>query len=107
MVSVARYTTLCLISIKSAEDIMAMHIQWQDSFFFVCFLFFVFCFLFFFVLFFFFFFFFVCFLFFVLFCFVLFCFCFYFVLFYFFFDISVSFGSSIDLINYMVNYGPT
>ena len=83
MVSVARYTTLCLISIKSAEDIMAMHIQWQDSFFFVCFLFFV------------------------LFCFVLFCFCFYFVLFYFFFDISVSFGSSIDLINYMVNYGPT
>ena len=87
MVSVARYTTLCLISIKSAEDIMAMHIQWQDSFFFVCFLFFVFCF--------------------VLFCFVLFCFCFYFVLFYFFFDISVSFGSSIDLINYMVNYGPT
>ena len=70
MVSVARYTTLCLISIKSAEDIMAMHIQWQDSFF-------------------------------------LFCFCFYFVLFYFFFDISVSFGSSIDLINYMVNYGPT
>ena len=84
MVSVARYTTLCLISIKSAEDIMAMNIQWQDSFFF-----------------------FVCFLFFVLFCFVLFCFCFYFVLFYFFFDISVSFGSSIDLINYMVNYGPT
>mgnify|MGYP006948597072 CR=1 FL=1 len=81
MVSVARYTTLCLISIKSAEDIMAMHIQWQDSFFL-----FVFCFLF---------------------CFVLFCFCFYFVLFYFFFDISVSFGSSIDLINYMVNYGPT
>ena len=78
MVSVARYTTLCLISIKSAEDIMAMHIQWQDSV-----------------------------LFFVLFCFVLFCFCFYFVLFYFFFDISVSFGSSIDLINYMVNYGPT
>ena len=75
MVSVARYTTLCLISIKSAEDIMAMHIQWQDSFFFC--LFFVFCFLFFFVL------------------------------FYFFFDISVSFGSSIDLINYMVNYGPT
>ena len=68
MVSVARYTTLCLISIKSAEDIMAMHIQWQDS---------------------------------------VFCFCFYFVLFYFFFDISVSFGSSIDLINYMVNYGPT
>ena len=60
MVSVARYTTLCLISIKSAEDIMAMHIQWQDSFFFVCFLFFVFCFLF-------------CF---VLFCFVLFCFVF-------------------------------
>ena len=81
MVSVARYTTLCLISIKSAEDIMAMHIQWQDSFFL-----FVFCFLF---------------------CFVLFCFCFYFVLFHFFFDISVSFGSSIDLINYMVNYGPT
>ena len=78
MVSVARYTTLCLISIKSAEDIMAMHIQWQDSVFF--FLFFVF---------------------------VLFCFCFYFVLFPFFFDISVSFGSSIDLINYMVNYGPT
>ena len=81
MVSVARYTTLCLISIKSAEDIMAMHIQWQDSFFL-----FVFCFLF---------------------CFVLFCFCFYFVLFCLFFDISVSFGSSIDLINYMVNYGPT
>ena len=80
MVSVARYTTLCLISIKSAEDIMAMHIQWQDSFFFC--LFFVFCF-------------------------VLFCFCFYFVLFHFFFDISVSFGSSIDLINYMDNYGPT
>ena len=78
MVSVARYTTLCLISIKSAEDIMAMHIQWQESFF--CFLFFVF---------------------------VLFCFCFYFVLFPFFFDISGSLGSSIDLINYMVNYGPT
>ncbi len=78
MVSVARYTTLCLISIKSAEDIMAMHIQWQDSVFFFVFLFFV-----------------------------LFCFCFYFVLFHFFFDISVSFGSSIDLINYMVNYGPT
>ena len=78
MVSVARYTTLCLISIKSAEDIMAMHIQWQDIVFFFVFLFFV-----------------------------LFCFCFYFVLFHFFFDISVSFGSSIDLINYMVNYGPT
>ena len=77
MVSVARYTTLCLISIKSAEDIMAMHIQWQESFF----LFFVFC--------------------------VLFCFVFVFVLFSFFFDISGSFGSSIDLINYMVNYGPT
>ena len=74
MVSVARYTTLCLISIKSAEDIMAMHIQWQDSvFFFFFFVFFVFV----------------------------------FVLFSFFFDISVSFGSSIDLINYMVNYGPT
>ena len=74
MVSVARYTTLCLISIKSAEDIMAMHIQWQDSVF-------------------------------VLFFFVFFVFVF--VLFSFFFDISVSFGSSIDLINYMVNYGPT
>ena len=49
MVSVARYTTLCLISIKSAEDIMAMHIQWQESFF--CFLFFVFCFVLFWVLF--------------------------------------------------------
>ena len=87
MVSVARYTTLCLISIKSAEDIMAMHIQWQESFF--CFLFFVFCF----VLF--------------LFLFFVFVFVFVFVLFSFFFDISVSFGSSIDLINYMVNYGPT
>ena len=85
MVSVARYTTLCLISIKSAEDIMAMHIQWQESFFF-----FVFCFL--------------CFVLFFLFVFV---FVFVFVLFSFFFDISGSFGSSIDLINYMVNYGPT
>ena len=45
MVSVARYTTLCLISIKSAEDIMAMHIQWQDSvFFFLFFVFVLFCF---------------------------------------------------------------